>query len=385
MTITKAMLCGLGLLALAGCAKLEQAAAPNDSVSRNLNEMKARPKAPAIGVDNRDTRISDLERQLADRDAELARLRKGSGDLGSANRRIGELESQLSDRDRELARLRQGLGDMDGANKRIGDLERQLADRDSELGRLRPIVAAHEKEGNMSGDLDSLKKQLADRDADLARLKAIEKEHDLEHPEFVRLKAIEKEHDAEHPELDRLKQQVAGLNGTVNDRDQEIARLKGLLGAQPKAEMAKAEKDLIKALGPEIKAGNVSIQQTGDKLAIHLASSALFDSGKADLKPAGTDILKRVGGVLKEFPDKTVHVAGHTDNVPIRSALKKTYPTNQELSDARAQHAAGILEQTGVNKSKLSAMGHADSQPVGDNKTEAGRKKNRRVDVIVSN
>ncbi len=92
-----------------------------------------------------------------------------------------------------------------------------------------------------------------------------------------------------------------------------------------------------------------------------------------------------MGGVLKEFPDKTVHVAGHTDNVPIRSALKKTYPTNQELSDARAQHAAGILEQTGVNKSKLSAMGHADSQPVGDNKTEAGRKKNRRVDVIVSN
>jgi chemotaxis protein MotB len=340
--------------------------------------MKARPKAPVIGVDSRDARLSDLERQVADRDAELARLRKGSGDLGAANRRIGELESQLSDRDRELARLRQGLGDMEGANKRIGDLERQLADRDSELGRLRPIVAAHEREGNVSGDLDSLKKQLADRDAEIDRLKAIEKEHDAEHPEFARLKAIEKEHDAEHSESARLK------NG-IDERDQEIARLKDLLGAQPKTEMAKAEKDLVKALGPEIKAGNVSISQSGDRLAINLAATALFDSGQAELKPAGTDILTRVGGVLKEFQDKTVHVAGHTDNVPIRSALRKTYPTNKELSEARAQHAAEVLEKSGVLKDKLSATGHADGQPVGDNKTEAGRKKNRRVEVIVSN
>jgi chemotaxis protein MotB len=372
------MLCGLGIATLVGCAKLQQPEAPNDSISRNLNEMKARPKAPIVGSDNRDARIAELERQLADRDAELAKLRKGSGDLSSANRRIGELESQLGDRDRELTRLRSGLGDMESANKRIGDLERHLADRDSELNRLRPIVAAHEREGNVSGDLDSLKKQLADRDAEIARLRAIEKEHDAEHPEFARLKAIEKEHDAEHPELARLK------NG-IDERDQEIARLKDLLGAQPKTEMAKAEKDLVKALGPEIKAGNVSISQSGDRLAINLAATALFDSGQAELKPAGTDILTRVGGVLKEFPDKTIHVAGHTDNVPIRSALKKKYPTNKELSDARAQHAAEILEKSGVNKAKLSAAGHADGQPVGDNKTEAGRKKNRRVEVIVSN
>lgn len=372
-------------VALAACSLLQQPPAPNDSVTRNLNEMKARPRAPIIGADSRDSRIADLERQLAERDAELMKLRNASGGLVAANRRADELATQLADRDRKLARLREHAGEADAANRRLRDLESQLANRDSELARLRPIVAAHEKEGNLSGDLDSLKKQLADREAEIARLKAIEQEHDLEHPELARLKAIAKEHDAEHPELDRLKQQVASLNTAVNDRDQEIARLKGLLGGQPKAEMVKAEKDLVKALGPEIKAGNVSIQQSGDKLAINLAASALFDSGQAELKAAGADILTRVGRVLKEFPDKTVHVAGHTDNVPIRSALRKKYPTNKELSDARAQHAAEILEKSGVLKNKLSAVGHADSQPVDDNKTEAGRKKNRRVEVIVSN
>ena len=273
MKLIRSAMCGLGVLTLVACSQLQQAPAPNDSVTRNLNEMKARPKAPVIGVDNRDARISDLERQLADRDAELAKLRNASGNLTAANRRSDDLANQLSDRDRELTRLRQGLGDMEGANKRIGDLEHQLADRDSELGRLRPIVAAHEKESNMSGDVDSLKKQLADRDAELTRLKAIEKEHDVE-----------------HPELDRLKQQVAGLNGTVNDRDQEIARLKGLLGAQPKADMIKAEKDLVKALGPEIKAGNDSM-----KTAAPAGSSTLWPRG-ARSEGSRTCSLPKVGG-----------------------------------------------------------------------------------------
>ncbi|MBI5853847.1 MAG: OmpA family protein [Nitrospirae bacterium] len=394
----RVILCGVGMLALVGCSHLEQAPAPNDSVTRNLNEMKARPKAPVVVGDNRDSRISDLERQLADRDAELAKLRdaggnlvaanrrsddlanqlsdrdrelarvrQGAADASAANRRIGELEAQIADRDRELARLRQGLGDMEGANKRIGDLERQLSDRDGELGRLRPIVAAHEKEGNMAGDVDSLKKQLADREAEMARLKAIEKEHDVE-----------------HPELDRVKQQVIGLNGTVNDRDQEIARLKGLLAAQPKAEMVKAEKDLVKALQPEIKAGNVSVSQAGNKLKVNLASNLLFDSGKDELKPAGVDVLKRVGNVLHDFPEKKVHVAGYTDNVPIRSALKKKFPTNKELSDARAANSSKILAASGVSAANMTAMGHGENDPVGDNKTGAGRGKNRRVEIVVS-
>jgi chemotaxis protein MotB len=89
-----------------------------------------------------------------------------------------------------------------------------------------------------------------------------------------------------------------------------------------------------------------------------------------------------VGGVLKGFPEKQVHVAGYTDNVPIKGALLKKYPSNQALSDARANSAAQALRDGGVS-ANLSAAGHGDTDPVASNKTVDGRAKNRRVEVIV--
>ena len=108
----------------------------------------------------------------------------------------------------------------------------------------------------------------------------------------------------------------------------------------------------------------------------------LFDSGQDQLKAGGADALKRVGGVLTDFPEKSVHVAGYTDNVAIKGPLQKKFPSNKELSDARAESAAQALRDGGVS-SNLSAAGHGDSNPVANNNTAAGRAKNRRVEVIV--
>jgi chemotaxis protein MotB len=118
---------------------------------------------------------------------------------------------------------------------------------------------------------------------------------------------------------------------------------------------------------------DVEGNESGDALTINLASSLLFDSGQDQLKAGGTDALKRVGGVLKDFPEKQVHVAGYTDNVAIKGSLQKKFPSNKELSDARAESAS----------SNLSAAGHGDGNPVASNNTAAGRAKNRRVEVIV--
>ena len=84
-----------------------------------------------------------------------------------------------------------------------------------------------------------------------------------------------------------------------------------------------------------------------------------------------------MGGVLTDFPDKQIHVAGYTDNVAIAGELQKKFPSNKELSDARANSAAQALRNGGVS-SNLSAAGHGDS-----NNTADGRAKNRRVEVIV--
>jgi chemotaxis protein MotB len=114
-----------------------------------------------------------------------------------------------------------------------------------------------------------------------------------------------------------------------------------------------------------------------------LVSSLLFDSGKADMKADATDTLKRVGTVLKDFPDKQVHVAGYTDNVVIKGGLKKKFHSNKELSDARANTAAQALRDGGVSANLLAA-GHGDSNPIASNTTATGRAKNRRIEIMVT-
>ena len=104
------------------------------------------------------------------------------------------------------------------------------------------------------------------------------------------------------------------------------------------------------------------MNQSGDALTINLASSLLFDSGQDQLKAGGTDALKRVGGVLKDFSEKQVHVAGYTDNVAIKGAVQKKFPSNKELSDTRDNSAAQTRRDGGVS-SNLLAEGHRGQQP----------------------
>lgn len=190
----------------------------------------------------------------------------------------------------------------------------------------------------------------------------------------ARLAALEKERQRLADDLAAAQRQNGALNSRVTDLEGQVNQSKGGL--------AKAEKDLLKALQPEISKGTVSVNQSGDALTINLASGLLFASGQDQLKAGGTDALKRVGGVLTDFPDKQVHVAGYTDNVAIKGALQKKFPSNKELSDARAYSAARALRDGGVS-TNLSAAGHGDSNPIASNNTADGRAKNRRVEVIV--
>ena len=263
---------------------------------------------------------------------------QGSGCPSTAKAAAADPSQDMAARLAALERDRQRLADeLEAARRqngalsgRVADLERQLADRDREIASLRAGT----------GDSAKLASQLSSAQGDKDRLAA---------------------------ELAASKQRIADLEAQLN---------------QNKGDMAKAEKDLVKALRPEISKGTVSVNQAGDALTINLASGLLFDSGQDQLKAGGADALKRVGAVLKDFPDKQVHVAGYTDNVAIKSGLKKKYPTNQALSDARAESAAQALRAGGVT-SNLSAAGHGETNPIASNNTADGRAKNRRVEVIV--
>lgn len=262
--------------------------------------------------------------------------------------RLAALEG---DRQRLADELEAARRQNDALSSRVSDLERQLADHDSQLSEARTerdqVAAKLATLQSSAGETDTLSSELA----------------------------AARQHIEDH---DRL---AAELEAQLAAARQRIADLEGQLG-ESKGSLAQAERDLLKALRPEISKGTVSVNQAGDALTINLASSLLFDSGQEKLKAGGADALRRVGAVLKEFPEKQVHVSGYTDNVAIKGALKKKFPSNKELSDARADSAAEALRDGGVT-TNLSAAGHGETNPVATNNTAEGRAKNRRVEVIV--
>jgi chemotaxis protein MotB len=110
-----------------------------------------------------------------------------------------------------------------------------------------------------------------------------------------------------------------------------------------------------------------------------LTDKVLFDSGQATLKPVGMPLLEEVTHLLNVDRQHPIVVEGHTDNVPIASSQ---FPTNWELSTARATTVTRFLISRGVNRQRLAAAGYADLHPVASNGTAAGRALNRRVEIV---
>ena len=96
------------------------------------------------------------------------------------------------------------------------------------------------------------------------------------------------------------------------------------------------------------------------------------------------NILKRIGNILGQIPNNVVQVAGHTDNQAIRKELRKTFPDNKALSWARAENARRGLIDGGLPMERIKAIGLADKVPLVSNTTEAGRHRNRRIEIVVT-
>jgi chemotaxis protein MotB len=170
---------------------------------------------------------------------------------------------------------------------------------------------------------------------------------------------------AEAAEKGRLEQERAA-------KEAEIQRL------------TKTHAELTKSLESEIAKGDIRIKQVRDRLTINMVDRVLFDSGQAQVKLAGLKVLKQVSDILKKVADKQIRIEGHTDNVQIGVKLRERFPTNWELSTARATSVVRFLiEEGGVLRENLSAVGYADTRPVASNDTEDGRTANRRIEIVL--
>ena len=147
--------------------------------------------------------------------------------------------------------------------------------------------------------------------------------------------------------------------------------------------VSKTYEDLLSKMKSEIAQGQIAITELKGKLTVDVVDKILFHSGQTEIRPEGLGVLKRVVEILMTVTDKVIRVEGHTDSIPIAGALAKRYPTNWELSAARALNVTRYLEKEGIDPALLSAVAFGEHQPIAENDTPEGRAKNRRIAIIL--
>ncbi len=153
--------------------------------------------------------------------------------------------------------------------------------------------------------------------------------------------------------------------------------------ANASASQAATYQKLDTQLQTEVKADQVQIQQLQGQLKVTIVNEILFPEGGWELNRAGEQTLDKIIPTLKTLENQRIEVDGYTDNVPIGPELKSRFPSNWELSTARATDVVRYLVSKGVNSNLLSATGFGDTQPVASNDTAQGRAKNRRIELVL--
>jgi type VI secretion system protein ImpK len=132
-------------------------------------------------------------------------------------------------------------------------------------------------------------------------------------------------------------------------------------------------------LQPEVDKGLVTVLCTSPTPIVRIRNSGMFALGSATIEPRFVPLLDRIGRALKQEKGK-VQVIGYTDNQPIH---KVQFPSNFQLSQARAEAAKSILGNTVGDASRLAAEGRGESDPIASNATPEGREQNRRIEIVL--
>jgi chemotaxis protein MotB len=237
----------------------------------------------------------------------------------------------------------------------------------------RNLAAVTTQNASLNEQIDRLKaerqKLTAERDNLNTRLGALAEELTVT---TVEARRTIKELNDRNLELEGDKQMLAeSVTLVKKTRDEEVRHV------------SKTYAGLLNEMKEEIEQGQIVITELKGKLTVDVVDKILFDSGQAEIKPEGLAVLKKVVDILIPVTDKTIRIEGHTDNVPIRGGLAKRYPTNWELSAARAITVTRYLEKEGLDPALLSAAAFGEYQPVADNETAEGRAKNRRIAIVL--
>lgn len=190
-------------------------------------------------------------------------------------------------------------------------------------------------------------------------------------------------------EKGQLEESVSALEASVHAKLKEVRKLSRRnlqLESQRTTLAAKNQtyEDLVSSLEKEMKDKLIEVRRQGERITVNMSDRILFDSGVGDIKVSGTETLKKISAVLATVKDRRIDVEGHTDNVPIAKELGKVFPTNWELSAARATNVVRFLALNGVDSAHMAAVGKSQYWPIASNSTKGGRQLNRRIEIVLS-
>lgn len=394
--------------------ELEKAKKLSASQAAELDALRKKSKAESDqmqqqlaglqqNLDQETSQRKSVEQQAAslekEREALSARSAELQSRLDSLEREKGQLGSELSDVRTQIAALENDKQQLASgtatAQSEIVKLQQRAAELEAESARVaKEREQLRQEQSRLSASLDQERQRLKAEGEEKARL-ARERER-LQQEQSQLSASLEEERrrlKAEAEEKARLQQEQSQLSASL---DEERKRLKTEAEEKARLEqeraakedeirrLTKTQEELSQSLKDEIAKGNIKIQQVRDRLTINMVDRVLFDSGRADIKPAGLKVLKQVSDVLNKITDKQIRIEGHTDNVPISTKLQDKFKTNWELSTTRATTVVRyLIDQGGVQPQSLSAVGYADTHPIESNDSEQGRSSNRRIEIVL--
>ena len=277
------------------------------------------------------------------------------------NQEKGALQNQIRERAEYLDKQRNAM-------KRISELENDINMRD------RSISDFEEKLLKLRDDSQEKEKIVAALRAELDSKDQLAAELKVQLEGYVsQVVSLKEEITRGNKEIERLQRSLSDLQGQEAQLKDEIDQLRSTHDA------------ILSQLKDQIQNREVTIEELEKKLSVTFMDRVLFKSGRATITPDGREILRRVGHILKNVTDKQIRVVGHTDNKAILPEYRNKYPSNWELSAARAGAVVRYFQkEMGLNARNMEAVGRSFYEPIASNGTEEGRAQNRRVNIIIA-
>jgi chemotaxis protein MotB len=406
-------------------ADIEQEKSKTQSLERALKQIQAALETERkirVKVEKSNKETIELAQKRA---AEIKRLEQVRKILETQARKMGELikAEQARAKKRSVAGQRKALAKAEKSNAQKTELAQNRAAEMKRLEKTREILNTQvqamsrliseknatiekgkTKTQNLELALEQTRKTLdierktrteaekaKTRNAELARKRAEEANRLGKARELLRAQVQEMSQlIAEKTSVadlirNKLNQTNLSLAETIKKHTLAIARSKVLeKRAREEAERAKQLESDLKEMDSKLQEQSITLRRTEDLLRVTFVNNLLFDLGSARIRKKGSEALSKIAEFLGKQKDKIIQVEGHTDNRPIRGNLLRRYPSNWELSVARAIAIVKFLESKNISPERMSATGYSFYRPVAKNDTEEGRAKNRRTEILLS-